>query len=114
MDGLYRKKAAVLQLWRSVARPMLPDDAVPQLAPTFRFQWEKAQDCYVILYPEGMVKLSGSAGHIMKMCDGNRSITGIVHQLEEQFGRNETIRHDTEKFLAEAMKNGWIRIKNPS
>ena len=33
-----------------------------KIAAHHRFQWEKAQDCYVILFPEGMVKLNGSAG----------------------------------------------------
>ena len=27
-----------------------------KIAAHHRFQWEKAQDCYVILFPEGMVK----------------------------------------------------------
>lgn len=32
-----------------------------KIADHHRFQWEKAQDCYVILFPEGMVKLNGDA-----------------------------------------------------
>ena len=37
-------------------------EAVPCLAKPFRFQWEEAQDCFVLLYPEGMVKLNQAAG----------------------------------------------------
>ena len=48
-------------------RPL--DTDMPELAPTFRFQWEEAQNCWVILYPEGMVKLSPTAGEIMKRCE---------------------------------------------
>ena len=32
------------------------NDQTPTLVPMFRFQWEQAQDSYVLLYPEGMVK----------------------------------------------------------
>ncbi|MFC6805110.1 pyrroloquinoline quinone biosynthesis peptide chaperone PqqD [Methylophaga thalassica] len=41
-------------------------DTIPVLALGYRFQWEPAQDCYVLLYPEGMVKLNPAAGEILK------------------------------------------------
>ena len=51
----------------------------------FRLQWEPVQNCHVLLYPEGMVKLNGSAGEIMKRCDGQRSVAAIVAELERAF-----------------------------
>jgi pyrroloquinoline quinone biosynthesis protein D len=57
----------------------------PRVGPGFRLQWEPAQDCHVLLYPEGMVKLNGSAGEIMKRCDGERSVAAIVAELEQAF-----------------------------
>jgi pyrroloquinoline quinone biosynthesis protein D len=45
-----------------------------KIAAHHRFQWEKAQDCYVILFPEGMVKLNGSAGEFLKLVDGSNSV----------------------------------------
>ena len=57
----------------------------PRVGPGFRLQWEPAQDCHVLLYPEGMVKLNGSAGEIMKRCDGERSVAAIVTELEQAF-----------------------------
>ena len=56
---------------------------IPEVAPTFRVQWEEVQDCYVVLYPEGMVKLSNSAGEIMKRVDGQTSIEAIIKNLEQ-------------------------------
>ncbi len=85
-------------------------ESIPEVAPTFRFQWEEAQDCYVVLYPEGMVKLSASAGEIMKRCDGERNITSMINDLNNQFpGAN--LEDDVYKFLEEAHENGWIRAK---
>ena len=57
----------------------------PRVGLGFRLQWEPAQDCHVLLYPEGMVKLNGSAGEIMKRCDGERSVAAIVAELEQAF-----------------------------
>ena len=57
----------------------------PRVGPGVRLQWEPAQDCHVLLYPEGMVKLNGSAGEIMKRCDGQRSVAAIVAELEQAF-----------------------------
>lgn len=82
----------------------------PEIAPTFRFQWEEAQDCYVILYPEGMVKLSGSAGEIMQRVNGQQPIENIIKDLEDTFSENN-LEGDVLKFLEVAYDNGWIRNK---
>lgn len=82
----------------------------PEIAPTFRFQWEEAQDCYVILYPEGMVKLSQSAGEIMKRCDGEKDAAQIIAELEADFPGVD-LRKDVNNFLEQAKNNGWIRFK---
>ena len=81
---------------------------IPEIAPTFRFQWEEVQDCWVVLYPEGMVKLSQSAGEIMKRVDGQISIAGIIKDLEEAFSETN-LENDVVNFLEVAYDNGWIR-----
>tara|TARA_R110002072_G_scaffold97995_3_gene215786 strand:+ start:4341 stop:4616 length:276 start_codon:yes stop_codon:yes gene_type:complete len=83
---------------------------IPEVAPTFRVQWEEVQDCYVVLYPEGMVKLSGSAGEIMKRVDGEQSIDTIIKDLEITFSENN-LEDDVIKFLEVAYDTGWIRNK---
>ena len=83
---------------------------IPEVAPTFRVQWEEAQDCWVVLYPEGMVKLSQSAGEIMKRINGESSIQAIISDLETTFSSNE-LEDDVIKFLEVAYENGWLRNK---
>ncbi len=83
---------------------------IPELAPTFRFQWEEVQNCFVILYPEGMVKLSQSAGEIMKRCDGQQSAADIISDINSQFSDID-VEDDVFQFLKQAKENGWIRIK---
>ena len=43
---------------------LVPDRPVA-IAPGFRLQWEQAQEAHVLLFPEGMVRLSESAGAIL-------------------------------------------------
>ena len=88
----------------------IKEDAIPGVAPTFRFQWEEAQNCYVILYPEGMVKLSASAGAIMKYVDGKAPVREILTDLQQEFPGAD-LEADVYKFLEVANENGWIRFK---
>lgn len=83
---------------------------VPALRPHFRFQWEPAQDAYVLLYPEGMIKLNGSAGEILACVDGHRSIAEIVAALAEKFPDADTLEADTLEFFSVANDKRWIEL----
>ena len=83
---------------------------VPEIAPTFRFQWEEAQGCHVILYPEGMVKLNPAAGEILKRCDGEANIGQIIEDLHRSFPEAD-LEADVYNFLNTAHDNNWIRRK---
>ena len=84
--------------------------AIPRLHSHFRLQWEPAQDCRVLLYPEGMVKLNGSAGAILSEVDGTRSVTDIITSLEAQFPGVESIADDVTTFLETALAQRWVEI----
>lgn len=58
-------------------------DAVPRVAPKARLQWDDARGRYVLLYPEGLVALNETGVEILKLCDGTRSVTGIVAALKQ-------------------------------
>ena len=79
------------------------------IAPGFRLQWEEAQDAHVLLYPEGMVRLSESAGAILSRCDGNRSLEGVLASLAEAFPGAD-LESDVVEFLTIALDKGWIRL----
>ena len=80
----------------------------PKLSKLFRLQWEEAQDNYVLLYPEGMVKLNTSAAEILKRCDGRHDIAAIVNDLETTFSATG-LQADVEEFMRTAQERGWIR-----
>ena len=84
-----------------------PAAARPCIHRLFRFQWEPAQQAYVLLYPEGMVKLNQSAGEILKRCDGSRSVPEIVADLETAFNASG-LAGDVDAFLTMAEGQNWI------
>jgi pyrroloquinoline quinone biosynthesis protein D len=85
-------------------------DSVISLQRQYRFQYEEAQQSYVLLYPEGLIKLHGSAGEILKRVDGKATVEGIVSDLQQNFPGVE-LRQDVIEFLEDAYVRGWIRTK---
>jgi len=86
---------------------MIDSHACPAVAPMYRLQFEPAQDGWVLLYPEGMVRLNTPAAEILRRCDGRRSVTEIVGDLERAFER-EGLSNDVLAFLAQARERGWV------
>jgi pyrroloquinoline quinone biosynthesis protein D len=85
--------------------------AIPRLRVGFRFQWEPAQNAYVLLYPEGMVRLNESAGAVLGEVDGKRSVADIVRNLEKRFPDAGSLTADVLDFLNDAEKQSWIEIQ---
>jgi len=81
--------------------------AKPKLARLFRMQYEEAQQGYVLLYPEGMVKLNQSASEILKRCDGERDVHAIIADIEQSFNATG-LEKDVTGFLEIAIERGWI------
>ena len=88
----------------------LTDTARPALGRGFRLQWEPAQNAHVLLYPEGMVKLNGSASAILSRCDGERTIAQIVADLEEAFGTSGLAK-DVNAFVEFALERKWLELR---
>jgi len=76
-----------------------------------RLQWEPAQNAHVLLYPEGMIKLNGSAGEIMKRCDGSSTVAEITADLERAFSATGLAK-DVESFIAMAVAKQWLEIQS--
>ena len=85
--------------------------AKPSLGRGFRLQWEPAQQAHVLLYPEGMVKLNGSAGEILKRCDGARTVGEIVNDLETTFATTG-LANDVTAFMSVALEKRWLEIRS--
>lgn len=86
--------------------PALPER--PRLNKLFRLQWEEVQQAYVLLYPEGMVKLNQSAAEILKRCDGTLTVAELIVELQRAFGEPD-LRDPVEGMLRAAFEKDWIR-----
>ena len=95
-------------IFRSWLLEMIDPASIPQLNKHFRLQWEEVQDCYVLLYPEGMVKLNESAGLILNCVDGSKSVEVIIAELAERFPQVEDIASDIEAFMTTASAQRWV------
>jgi pyrroloquinoline quinone biosynthesis protein D len=84
--------------------------AKPVIGRGLRLQWEPAQNAHVLLYPEGMIKLNGSAGEIMKRCDGVRTLSEITADLERSFATTG-LGDDVAAFIAMALQNKWLEVR---
>ena len=82
----------------------------PAIARGMRLQWEPAQEAHVLLYPEGMVKLNGSAGAILSRCDGVRTLAEIVADLERAY-ETSGLAEDVRAFVTMALEKRWLELR---
>lgn len=88
----------------------LAPEEVPEIVPLYRLQWEEVQQAHVLLFPEGMIRLSPSAGEILKRVDGSASVREILADLEAAFPGAD-LRADVLEFMEVARVKGWIRAR---
>ncbi len=86
-------------------------DRVPALRRGFRLQWEPAQGCHVLLYPEGMVQLNDSASHILQAINGRCSVADIVEGLRARFPDAPQLEDEVLAFLEIAHARHWIELR---
>ena len=81
----------------------------PSIGRGFRLQWEAAQNAFVLLYPEGMIKLNASAGEILKRCDGAATVDEITASLEQAFS-TQGLQADVLAFVVMAHEKHWVSL----
>jgi pyrroloquinoline quinone biosynthesis protein D len=82
-------------------------DFQPALSPMFRLQFEPAQEAWVLLYPEGMVRLSDTAAVVLRHCNGSDSVAQIIEALQREFPGAD-LEDDVRGFIADARQHGWV------
>lgn len=88
--------------------PAADPAAVYAIAPGHRLQWEEAQQCWVVLYPEGMVRLNDSAAEILRRCDGTTPLSAVIADLEQTFDAAD-LADDVLELVEAACTDGWLR-----
>ncbi|HNG66915.1 MAG TPA: pyrroloquinoline quinone biosynthesis peptide chaperone PqqD [Thauera aminoaromatica] len=88
----------------------MPADARPRLSPHYVFRWEESQSAFILLYPEGLIKLNASAGAILARCDGARTLATIIAELQASYpAQGAEIADGVRAFVDLACDKGWLR-----
>ncbi len=59
--------------------------ARPRLARGARLTWDEVGGRHLLLVPEGLVALNGSAAAVLELCDGQRTVGDIVAALTARY-----------------------------
>ena len=80
-----------------------------QISSDYRFQWEEAQQYFVLLYPEGMIQLSPTAGEILQRCQQKIGVSDLIKELQESFPDADELVADVFEFIHDAEQQGWLK-----
>ena len=61
--------------------------ARPRLAPHVRFTFDPARERHVLLTPESVTLLNGTAAAVVGLCDGERTVADILTALCRRYDR---------------------------
>jgi pyrroloquinoline quinone biosynthesis protein D len=61
---------------------MCSDQDRPRLARGVRLRWDPVRETQMLLRPEGAVALNPSGAAVLELCDGDRSVEGIIEDLQ--------------------------------
>lgn len=76
----------------------------------YRLQYEKVQNAFVLLFPEGMIQLNEPSAEILKLCQGEYSQDEVITKLQQAFP-DDDVKQDILDFLEVALTKGWIYEK---
>lgn len=57
----------------------------PRMRAQERLQWDRVREKQVLLVSEGVLELNRSAGAILELCDGQRSVSEIICTLKREY-----------------------------
>lgn len=81
----------------------------PRLSSPGRLKYDKARHTELLLLPERVVELNETAGAILRLCDGQRTIAHIIEELESKYGQSG-LGDDIVEFFAVAAEKGWLEV----
>lgn len=86
---------------------MTKDSTRPRFVRGVRLRWDDVRKQYMLLFPEGVLALNSTAGVVLKLCDGKRTVCEIVAELEEQYpGAN--VADDVRRLISRISERGLL------
>ncbi len=82
-------------------------NATPKLVRGARLRYDKIRESHVLMLPETAVMLSDTSAEILGLCDGTRSVDGIISELETRYPGAD-LQDDVREFLQDARRQRWL------
>ena len=84
----------------------------PRLSSKARLRWDEVEKRYMLVFPEAALMLNETAPEILKLCDGERTIEGIVDALAQRFSGadRKVIEEDVIGFLTRIKARGLLEV----
>jgi pyrroloquinoline quinone biosynthesis protein D len=93
-------------------RPLLTPTVRPLLAQKARVQTDKVSGEPVLLYPEGIVMLNETGVAIVKLCDGQHTLTEIIAELAQYYRVTpDVLQDDVGEYIMRLYKHSLIDLR---
>ena len=82
----------------------------PRLSPKARLRWDEVEKRYMLVFPEAALILNETAPEILRLCDGEHTIEGIIESLAQRFTGvdRKVIEEDVTSFLTRIKARGLL------
>ena len=88
--------------------PTVEDTDRPVLARGVRLSFDAARDRRVLLSPETATVLNATGAAILELCDGERTVAGIVGELQQRY--QQVPADDVRRFLGRLLARKWLVV----
>ncbi|MES9525700.1 pyrroloquinoline quinone biosynthesis peptide chaperone PqqD [Streptomyces capoamus] len=88
--------------------PRTADRWCPALAPALLLRHDPVRGADLLVLPERVVVLTGHGGAVVGLCDGTRTVSGIVGELAERFP-GAPVAATVPAFLDSLRQEGWLK-----
>ncbi len=82
----------------------------PRLSPKARLRWDEVEKRFMLVFPEAALMLNETAPEILKLCDGEHTVEGIIESLAQRFtgAERKVIEEDVTSFLTRLKARGLL------
>jgi len=73
-----------------------------------RLRWEPSTGMHVLQCPGMVIELTSSAGWVLELLDGQRSVAVVIEHLRQRYGDVRGLEEDVLGFLELARVRAWV------
>lgn len=89
----------------------IEDHTRPRFVRGVRLQWDDIRKRHMLLFPEGALALNPTAAAVLELCDGKRTVSAIVTELEERY-QGASVGNDLRHLLSRIAERGLLVYDN--